>query len=364
MAADINRLKKLSRLLSLHLHKKQIIVLEPESDNYNEEIDDPDDRIVYDANPWNVPDDLREWTDELSSNEQLSIEEKIMLLYNKMCIEYVYDDNLISYINKIDDDLYELPDWYGRDTEPEWEQNRSDHNRRVCFELSRYFAKSLMQLLNDDGKYNVCIFWDKNLIHYFVGLTCDDYSIAFDLDDFMNIKDLTRLKTDLTAKGITVLEDREGDFRSTLDRFNKYRNEYSIEKMELEIEDEDNARIISSPEEPEDEDATFLRNCLDVLIKKYGIDSQGIFEFMKEIADMRLLPGSRKKVWKKIDGQEPGEYRYIRCLLADIDGQEYLIDGDEGIMRKFDEAEYDVDDPTFIRFKELSHDDDERYSGK
>ena len=32
------------------------------------------------------------------------------------------------------------------------------------------------------------------VLHYFVGLTCDDYSVALDTDNFFNIKDLTRLK--------------------------------------------------------------------------------------------------------------------------------------------------------------------------
>ena len=41
----------------------------------------------------------------------------------KICKDYVYDDNLISYIKKkIDEDVFSIPDWYGRDVDQEWEK--------------------------------------------------------------------------------------------------------------------------------------------------------------------------------------------------------------------------------------------------
>jgi len=41
-------------------------------------------------------------------NKELSNEEKILLVYEKLCYDYVYDDNLISYIQKVDDDIFSL----------------------------------------------------------------------------------------------------------------------------------------------------------------------------------------------------------------------------------------------------------------
>ena len=93
----------------------------------------------------------------------------------------------------------------------------------------------MTELLKDNNDYNICIFWNKNLTHYFVGLTCNDYSLVLDLDDFFNIKDLTRIKADLTAEGIVILEDYENKFKNALDKFNEGRSEYAIKKVEDEI---------------------------------------------------------------------------------------------------------------------------------
>ena len=134
------------------------------------------------------------------------------------CYDYVYDDNLISYIQKVDDDIFSLPDWYGRNVDKEWEKNREKHNRRICFELSRYLVESLNELFKNDENYNSCILWNKNLTHYFVGLTSNEYSLAIDLDDFFRIKDLTRVKTGLTLEGITILEDDKDKFKNVLDK--------------------------------------------------------------------------------------------------------------------------------------------------
>ena len=66
-------------------------------------------------------------------------------------------------------------------------ENRKTHNRRICYEVSRYLAKSLSVLFKDRPDVNICIFWDKGLTHYFVGLSGREYSVALDLDDFTYI---------------------------------------------------------------------------------------------------------------------------------------------------------------------------------
>lgn len=347
MSINLKKIERLNKLLSLHIRRKHIIVLNPVGKARKKEV--LANRIVYDAKEWELSEGIKDYVEELSKDTIHSDEEKILLIYQKVCEEYVYDDNLISYIKKIDDDMYDLPEWYGRDVDSNWDKNRERHNRRVCFELSRLVAKSLIDLLPDD-KYNICIFWDKNLIHYFVGLTCEEYSLALDLDNFFNIKDLTRLKTELTAEGITVLEDKNGKFSKVLAEFNHGRNKNSIENIE------------SRANSGENDDICFLRNALNILIEDYDIDSQGIFEYMKEVVDIKLGPEARTKIWKKINGKDGEVTRYIRCLTINIGNQTFLIDGDEGIFRQFDEDEFEMDD-TFIPFRALVHDEEERYDG-
>ena len=219
MSIEIEKLIKLNDLATISSRKRRIIVLNPgEAYDY---VDVPDDNIVYDEVKWDIPDDIQTLVNKLSKNTGISNEEKILIIYEKLCKDYVYDDNLLSYIQKLDYRSFSLPDSYGRSINEEWIKNRQEHNRRVCYEVSRYLAKALQELFKDAKDYGVTILWDKSLTHYFVALTCNDYSVTLDLDDFDNIKDLTRLKTGLTAEGIVVLEDKKYKFTDALEKFNE-----------------------------------------------------------------------------------------------------------------------------------------------
>ena len=231
MSIKIEKVIKLNELVNVFFRSKHTVVLEPKLEKkYGKYLGED---IEYDKAEWNIKDDFKKYVDELVKNSQKSDEEKILLIYEKICKDYVYDDNLISYIQKVDDDIFSLPDWYGRDVDKEWEKNREKHNRRVCYEVSRYLAKILTELFKDKEDFNICILWDKDLTHYFVGLTCDEYSLTLDLDDFNNIKDLTRLKTGLTIEGINILDDDKGKFKYALTNFNEGRSKYAIKKNRI-----------------------------------------------------------------------------------------------------------------------------------
>lgn len=156
MSINVEKLNRLNKLVSMFFRNKHTIVLNPEEKISNEQ--DLEEDVVYDGAKWKIPEQLEKYVCTLSEKEDISAEDKILLIYEKICREYVYDDNLISYIKKIDEDIYTVPDWYGRNVEEEWEKNREQHNRRICFELSRYIAKSLSEVLKDRDKYNICIF--------------------------------------------------------------------------------------------------------------------------------------------------------------------------------------------------------------
>ncbi len=257
-----------------------------------------------------------------------------------------------------------MPDFYGLNPSSDWKENREKHNRRVCYELSRTLAKALMELFRNNDNYSVCILYDKDLTHYFVGLTCDEYSITLDLDDFYSIKDLTRIKTGLTAEGIAVLDDSKGKFESALNKFNKGRGKHAIKKIEADT-------TISNPniegQNPnqigEPDDIIFLRNAIEILKEKYNIDSQGLFEYIKEIVDIKLGPEARKKVWKRLEGKFSAETRYIRCLILNVGDQQYIIDADKMLLRSFNKNELEGKNRIFIPYKELSRDWGEPYDG-
>ena len=272
MSVNIISFNKLSELVSLSSLRKPKIVLNPDGEYYiktkrkggNEE--DLNANIICDKARWRIPNDVQTFVEDLLQNSQLSDEDKILLIFEKLSKDYIYDDNVLSYMKKVDDDKFALPDWYGRDVDLNWEENREVHNKRVCYEVSRYLAKALQELFKNNDNFNVCILWDVDFTHYYVGLTCDDYTITLDLDDFNNIKDLTRLKTGLTADGIVILEDNSGKFKSALEKFNGDRSKHAVKKIESDIDD----LTIQSyneeqMEESEPDDIVFLRKVIEVL---------------------------------------------------------------------------------------------------
>ena len=199
-------------------------------------------------------------------------------------------------------------------------------------------------------------------------MTTKDYSVTLDLDDFNNIKDLTRLKTGLTAEGITILEDKYGTFRSAVGKFNEGREKFALKRIESEIDEAEKEtklqEITATEEVEENENITFLKNAIQILKEEHEIDSQGLFEYMKEIVDIKLGPKARKKVWKVINGNEEQEKRHIRCLVLYIDNQKYIIDVDKKILRPFSADEFDKENPEFIKYEEGTRDWGEPYNGK
>ena len=355
MSTNISELLKLKELASLSSKRKPKIILNPKEKQNNEENLDED--IIYDKAEWKISKEQQEFTKKLSTNNLLNNEEKILYIFDRMCKQYTYDDNILSYMQKIDTDTFALPDWYGRDIDLDWERNREKHNRRVCYEVSRYLAESLRELFKNDESYNICILWDKELTHYFVGLTCREYSITLDIDDFNNIKDLTRIKTGLTLEGINILDDDKGKFKYALNNYNEGRSKHAIKKIKSEI----NNLTIDNEEKNEDnnqsedpDDIIFLKYAIQILNEKYNIDSQGLYEYMKEIVDIKLGPESRKKVWKRLDGKVDEDTRYIRCLILNVDDKEYIIDVDKKLLRLFDENELTEKNSVFIPYKELN----------
>ena len=369
MSTNIMYFNKLSELVSLYSHRKPKIVLDPDEEYYIkstkkfENWEDLNANIICDKTKWKIPDDVQVLVDSLSKDMQLSDENKILLIFAKLCESYIYDDNILSYLKRVGDDKFALPDWYGRDADANWEKSREEHNRRVCYEVSRYLAKALAELFrNNNNNFNVCVLWDVELAHYYVGLICDNYTITLDLDDFNNIKDFTRLKAGLTIEGINILEDDEGKFKDALDRFNEGRSRHAIKKIESEVDSKTASDSDGNLDEEPDE-IIFFRNAMEILSTKYDIDSQGMYEYMKEIVDIRLGTEAREKVWKKIKGTSKQGTRYTRCLIINVNNKKYIMDVDEKVLREFDSKEFTEED-IFIPFKNFSRDWDEHYDGK
>lgn len=350
---NFTRLSKLSNLVTNDLKRKPTIIFEPNRSGPIRMFGMANDLALnIDGDNWTIPNDLQPFLKDLAKSSD-SIEEKILKIYIKLCEDYTYDDNVLSYIQKNDDETFFLPDEYGRSPDSAWKEKRKLHKRRNCFEISRILAKSINEILKQDGKsgkYDVCILWDEAVTHYFVGLVCNEYCLSLDLDDFTQIKDLTRIKTGLTIEGIKILDDPSYKFSSALRRFNDGRSKIAkkhIEDKRKESEQEynanNNSEIFSELSSICSDDVQFLRYAIQILKEDYNLDSAGIFEYLKEIIDTKISARSRKKVWKEIENNPGTGIRYTRCLIVKIDDVQYIIDvtkekADE-IFREFNPEE-------------------------
>ena len=365
---NFNRIGKLDELLTNDLKRKPTIILDPNPEQSYRISGTANDLVIgIDADEWVIPDELKPFIIEVAENN-VSDEEKILKVYQKLCEDYTYDDNILSYIKKNDDDTFFLPDEYGRETDASWKENRQKHNRRNCFEISRILAKSITEVVKLSGNaknYDVCIIWDEANTHYFVGLACNNYYVSLDLDDFTQIKDLTRAKTELTLEGIKILEDTNDKFGKVIKEINRDRakiaKEYMQEKIQmLNSDDSKDESKVKAEDDSISDNKRFLQYAIQILKEDYNLDSAGIYEYLKEIVDTKLGAKFRKKVWKEIENNPGKGKRYTRCLIVNIEDSSYLIDvtkdSPNEIFQQFDERELEKQESKIIPFKEMTRD--------
>lgn len=366
---DFNRISKLSNLVTNDLKRKPTIILEPNPEQAFRMIGTASDiNFNIDADDWTIPDDLKSYVQELAQ-KGYSTEEMILEIYKKICKDYTYDDNVLSYVRKNEDDTFYLTDSYGRRPDFNWKENRKKHNRRNCFEISRILAKSIKEALRNSKcseNYDVCILWDEAVTHYLVGLASNDYCISLDVDDFTQIKDLTRLKTGLTLDGINILDDPSNKFKTVLDNFNTGREKIAkdnIQKAIVNTEEYPNSGNSSLSSD----DVLFLQYSVQILKESYHLDSAGIFEYMKEIIDTKIGARSRRKVWKEVENTSGIGARYTRCLIVTINDESYIIDVTKEniseIFRAFDSKE--LNESNVIPFSRMTRDwENDPYDGR
>ena len=284
--------------------------------------------IEYDQVKWELEESLQDLLNGLLANKIMSLEEKILELYKFICLNYIYDDNVLFFFRRDTSDLnnikYIAVDWYGRIIDEKWKENRKKHNRRVCYEFARFYAKAINMLIEDNTELEAFMLGDKENTHYVVGLTGNKYSVILDLDDFNKIKDLTRIKLGLTINGITILRDESGIFQKAVDNYNK-------DKLEdlLEVQEAKEKLLGKNMIE-------YFCKIIDIL-KSYNLDSQGFMEYMRSKVENEGI--EIEKIWKEVKGGP--EKRYVRCILFDFENKTYLIDSVEQKISAVNKDELD-----------------------
>lgn len=292
-----------------------------------------DEWIEYDQVKWELDESLQKLVNTLLEKDTIDFEEKVLIIYKYICLNYVYDDNVLYFFKKDSSDpnniKYIAVDWYGRIIDKKWKENRKNHNRRVCYEFARFYAKAINEMLIGNDNCEAFMLGDKENLHYVVGLTGNEYSIILDPDDFNNIKDLTRLKLGLAINGIKILRDNSGKFQKAVDKFNQdKKNELpEVEKTRENLKD---GNFIE-----------YFKSVVEIL-KSYNIDSQGFYEYMKSIVEQEEI--ETEKVWKKINGDN--EKRYARCSIFNLDSKTYLLDSVDKTLSIINNENLDKD--TFV----------------
>lgn len=283
----------------------------------NIQIDEP--WIEIDKVKWNLDEPITKVVHSLQKDNTIEFEEKVLKIYEFICLNYIYDANVLYFFKRDTSDVnnikYIAVDWYGRIVDKKWEENRKKHNRRVCYEFSRLFAKAINEI-KDSNNCEALIIGNKDNTHYVVGLINDGYSAILDLDDFNSIKDLTRLKLGLTIKGIHILKNENRKFEETVNKYNKNKNEELEEIMEAR-------KRLRGIE--------YYKKVSQIL-KEKNIDSQGFFEYMRNIVENEDIV--IEKIWK--EKQDDIEKRYERCFTFSYDNQTYLLDSIEKELVKVD----------------------------
>lgn len=311
--------KKFYDEVNKNLDGEYKIILEP-----NREL--KEEWIEYDKVKWELEEPIQNLVNELKKDNTLNFEEKILEIYKFIALNYIYDDNVLFFFRKDLSDpnniKYIAVDWYGRIIDERWKENRKKHNRRVCYEFARFYAKAINELLEGNEKCEAFMLGDKENTHYVVGLSGDEYSAVLDVDDFNAIKDLTRLKLGLTIQGIRILRDDSKKLQNAVNKFNKGKRNELVEVEDAKIKAKDTIEYFNS---------------VVNILKSYNIDSQGFMEYMRSIVEHEEI--EVEKIWKEVKGDI--EKRYVRCLIFNFDDKTYLIDSVEQKLNAIDKDNLD-----------------------
>ena len=80
----------------------------------------------------------------------------------------------------------------------------------------------------------------------------------------------------------------------------------------------------------------YFNSIIDIL-KKYNIDAQGFFEYMRSIIEHEGI--DIEKLWK--EDIAASEKRYERCLIFDFDSKTYLLDSIDKSLNVVDKEKID-----------------------
>ena len=266
-----------------------------------------DSRIEYDYITWKTENDsIMDRINKIENINQLDLINIILKIHCMACEYFVFDE-FCYFLGKYDrkKNICTIDQKYGRNPNTKWIEERKKHNRRICFELSRYVAFRIKQLANE--KCDVFLVSDEYESHYATAVICDDFMIIIDTDDFIKGEDLNRVKLGLEIKGITIVSDEKDIVKEALEKINL--NRKSKKDFEREAK--------------EDIEKKANYEWINILLNKVKIiGNDGVFKYMKPVLEFKGY--EPKKIWvKDVD-------KYIQTLYLAWD-MGYMVINSLGI---------------------------------
>lgn len=133
-----------------------------------------DSRIQYDYITWEVENDsIMDRINKIEDIHQKALIDIILIIHCMVCEYFVFDD-FCYFLGKYDREknICTIDQKYGRNPNNKWIEERKKHNRRICFELSRYVAFRLKQLANEEC--DVFLVSDEYESHYATAVISKD----------------------------------------------------------------------------------------------------------------------------------------------------------------------------------------------
>ena len=231
----------------------------------------------------------------------------IILKIHCLACEYFVFDEFCYFLGNYDREknICTIDEKYGRNPNSRWIEERKKHNRRICFELSRYVAFRIKQFANEEC--DVFLVSDEYESHYATAVISKDFMITIDTDDFIKGEDLNRVKLGLEIKGITIVSDEKNIVKDALEKINLNR------KSKKDFEEEAK------------EDAQKKADCewIEILLQKTQVTgNDGMFKYMKPILEFKGY--EPQKIWVK------DEDRYIQTLYLPWD-MGYMVINSSGV---------------------------------
>ena len=210
----------------------------------------PSDEVIREGKEpnWNVNPEFKKTIFKDMPND-LSLEEKAIYIYMKLCKELVYDEGYM-YRDKIG------PDSYSSEFSKEKQESIKPGSKVTCFEFSRICAKMINQLEGDIEA--VLVLQGNNKGHMFTGFYTDNVSVNLELTNNDPMNDITRANAGMELRGISANSDRKkilseikskisslviDEKRLSIDDYLKLLNEFPAQQSDINFEEQNILKV-------------------------------------------------------------------------------------------------------------------------